>query len=483
MFPATIGRSLTVTSKLRDVKPLDRHTLVLYDAPVPKHTWLDSALARTKKLLEVGSEAADVLVHLQNGLTPVGVAAVALRAVNSVRESRALTPEEYFADWRQLEIGVFRSQALEALRLEATLKTVGEVFDDYPAVVTSTDDGFVYGWGLTGAVKDPKAAVYQCWIPKDADPDAALRRLGRALWESIGSSRATVTMIGGEPRIVAEHEKEVFESKKATEFYTRARSFLDKGYHRSIFVIGDPGVGKSCMLRCIVQMHGGFSLRLRLRKKMGLRPEDLTPLAKLLRPDTLEMDDFDRYVINVGQYSASNTTDESSAMLEPLEDINNLVPLFLVSANFSEEITEALLRPERFDELVVLDMLEPEIYRQMLPDVPKKIVDELIRLETPVVYVKELAKRVDVLGYEAAKDEVVSLVKRAERIVQINKQKTKRRRDSLVGKTPAKRAEILGRRADQIDRRIEADLKRHEKEREAAEKLRKRAEEERKKVK
>ena len=463
--------------------------------PVKKRSqWADSLLTKARQVLEVGSEAADVLVHLQDRAGPVSLAAVGLRVINSVREHRARTPEEHFAEWRTLDPGRLRDQALVAARVdpEAVVAEVPGMHEKRPALVVELGS-YKFGWAIHGSLKDPNARARHCWIPADVDPDAALQRLGRALWTHLDSSEGSIGKeIAGEEedaglQLVTEGEGEALPSERGDEIYERISAFLDKGFHRSLFLIGEAGVGKSSMLRYIAGRRGGFRLRCRLGRLQEVPPTALSRIVQMLRPDVLIIDDLDRYVMGTGPYDDdknhhSNATPEANAMLEPLEVFNRLVPLVLVSANFSKTITAALLRPGRFDEILTIDKLGEDLYRKMLPDAPAKVIKALVRDKVPVVYIGELQKRVEVLGYEGAAKEMKSLLERTDRVLQLNKRRVKKPKSSMVGKTPRQRALIFAGRASEYERRAERLVKYAAQFREKAERQRAKAEDERQKA-
>ena len=461
--------------------------------PVQRDSIADRVLSRAKQALEIGSDAADVLVHLQHGASPIGLAAVGLRVINSLREHRAQSPEEYFAEgWRSLEIGLLADQAFVACRLdpEAVVREIPSMHAHKPAVAIKLGE-HTFGWAISGSIRDPKAQVDGCWVLKEAKTEECWSRIGRAIWTHLGDMGGFIEANEDKDsvslRVIPEDKGKAFPSKRADDLYDRLKIFLDKEIHRSVFVLGQPGVGKTSMLRYIAARHGGLRLRLRLSKMSDVRPSSLIRVIQILRPDVLLIDDLDRYVMGSEQYrrntSVENATPEAAEMLDPLEVFNDLIPLVIASANFSDTITAALLRPGRFDELIVVEKLDDEIYRKLLPDVPDKVIDEMIRLEVPVAYVGELKKRVKAMGYEDAAKEMKELVSRSDRILRLNKRKTKKQPSgTLHGKTPRQRAAILDRRAagcDSETAKLKARIARCE---ERGEVMRVKAQKERKKA-
>ncbi len=452
----------------------------------------DKFLAKAKKVMEVGSEAADVLVHLQHGASPIGLAAVGLRVLNSVRAIRAKTPEEYFAGWKPLDLGVLATQALAALRTDesVSVEEVVGVHDETPAMITRMD-GVEIGWGISGSFKRGSVSVRSIWVQPKTELEPLFQRIGRALWDHIGSPEVCLTVEESSEsstiKIVAEDKKKIFPSAKGDEFYERIKKFQAKGIRRSFFIIGDPGVGKSCLLRYIASLQGGFRLRLRMSRLVKFNPHRLIRVVEILRPNVLIVDDFDRYIMGNNDYSdEEKNSDQGAAMLDPLEVFDELVPLVVVSANYSKSITPAALRPGRFAEMETIDEIDPEVYGRMLPGAPAKLIKKLKRLKVPVAYLEEIRLRAEALGWEETEKEVPKLIERSEAIMERNRRATSERRyrrvSTLVGKSPAQKAVMLDRQAAQADKRAARSSSNAATHRKTGAKRREQAETEREKV-
>ena len=121
----------------------------------------------------------------------------------------------------------------------------------------------------------------------------------------------------------------------------------------------------------------------------------------------------------------------------------------------------------------------------MLPDAPEKVVQELKRSKPPVAYIQELRKRADVLGWAEASKEMKELMKRAGKVINLNKKKARRKKvgPSLVGKSPRRKAAMMEARATQSENRAGKLIENAEKERVRAESWRKKAAAERYKAK
>ncbi len=418
----------------------------------------DKFLAKAKKALEIGSEAADVLVHLQHGASPIGLAAVGMRVINSVREHRAKTPEEHFSDWKQVDLGLLATQTLTALRSDSnvTCDEVPGIHEYTPALITRVD-GLEIGWGIEGSLKKSSVRVNSVWMRTDAVLKPLLQRVGRALWTHVGGSQVCLTIDStSSVKLVAEDDTEILPSIKGDELYKRIQKFQTKGLRRSFFIIGKPGVGKSCLLRYIASLQGGFRLRLRMSKLDGFNPDKLIRIVEILRPNVLVIDDFDRYVMGKGRHREQKESAEGQAMLDPLDTFDKIVPLVLVSANYSEAITPAVLRPGRFAEMITIEEVDPEVYAKMLPEAPESMIKQLKRLKVPIAYLEEIKQRAEALGYAETAKEIPQLVKRADLILVKNTKamkNRKRKKSTLVGKTPGQKAVMLDHEGSSLDKR------------------------------
>lgn len=449
---------------------------------------LDRVLHGAKTALEVGSDAADILADLgRDGLTGPGAAALGLRTVNTLRELRSRSPESHFAEgWKPLPLHGMETllHAAFSANLEVHPRPVAGMYDHSPAY-TAELSGIEFGWAVSqlprgsgglrsrGWADEGASSVQGTWVRVDQDQAVALQVLGRCVWTHLSSlSLLARNVRQGGLSFVPDPNDEILPSRTGQHLYeSRLQPALKRGINRSAFLIGDPGIGKSCMLRYIASLHGGLQLRFKLADLHGLSGSEISQVVEILRPDVLMIDDFDRFVGADDRRNRSSP--EATGMLDPLERINALVPLFIVSANYSEGITPALLRPGRFDEIIVMDVLEPEIYAKMLPGAPEKMIAAIQRSRMPMSHVVELRKRAEAADWDwdAARKELRDLANRSDVVVQLNKRKTKkpRKKPKLAGKTQRQKAHMLERRALRQERHAQKLIEQSEKAKEGAE--------------
>ena len=463
---------------------------------------VDRVLGVSKTVLEVGSDAADILVELGNGVTVPGVAALTMRGVNTLRELRTQSPAQYFSEgWKPMPLRGMDDTLHEAFAAHpgvAARPVPG--MSDYRPAYTADLDGIEFGWAVSdvprsvrrrrrGMGDEGESRVTGAWIREGQAENDALHVLGRCVWKHLSSMRLLARNVRNQGiAIVPEPEQEILPSRTGDHLYeTKLRGALERKINRSVFLIGEAGIGKSCLLRYVASIHGGLQLRFKLADMHGMSGTEIADIVEVLRPDVLLIDDFDRLVMSGDSENASKT---ATAMLDPLEQINKLVPLFIVSANYNDSITEALLRPGRFDEMIVMDGLEPELYVKMLPGAPEKLIAAIQRAKMPMAHVVELRKRAEACDWdwEAAKKELRDLADRSNSIIELSyrslrRRKRKKRRQKLAGKSQRQKAAFLERDADSDElkatryvARIDKLKARAEKQRESAKQWREKAE-------
>lgn len=412
----------------------------------PTGKWLDEALSKMSEVLEIGSEAADVLVHLQSP-TPIGLAAVGLRVLDKVKEKRLKGATQHFKDWDQLddcELGyqLFCS-ASKAQKPEPVPGTRRE-----SGIVEHTVNEVEFGWAVRGE------HFVGLWA-QPREGQNPLEALGAAVWSDIGGNLAVLvsrTTEDGEDgvAIVREDTSKILPSRLGRELVERAQQFISQGHNRSIFLLGAPGTGKSCMMRYMAHLFKGFCLRIRLEDLKTLSARTLVGAVEILRPDVLLIDDLDRFI---GGDDPGGST-KASHLLEALEKINQKVKLFIVSANFSEGITDAMLRPGRFDEIETIETIDEEIVEKMLEGCSPAEIKKLIKL--PIAYIAEISKRAKVLGIKEAISEVDLLLSRDNDLrwrLASEARKSKRKNSARAPRTDREKVVRYTSRAHYLERR------------------------------
>ena len=228
------------------------------------------------------------------------------------------------------------------------------------------------------------------------------RALGDRLWRRIGGRHVLYGMTGlvtdpfTSDRVVA--------TAQMRDLRTRMAAFLAAGESRSYLLAGPPGTGKSMAIRWLVDSLDLSSVRIDLAVLARLHGShspnlatSLETLLRLLRPRAMILDDLDRVAV-------------TAALLSFLELAQRTCSVVIASANSVDKMMGAALRPGRFDDIVRVDRLDPDVLRTLI-DNDTSLFERLAPL--PAAYVVEYVKRQRVLGRDAALSELDELVKRS----------------------------------------------------------------------
>lgn len=205
-----------------------------------------------------------------------------------------------------------------------------------------------------------------------------------------------------EARVIFE-EDDAFESKtskRAIDYSKYLRRPLDAGVPRSVMFYGPPGTGKSTLARTIVELMGLRSFRIRIADLGQLDNSTLFEALNIFQPDAVILDDFDR-------------THHQAQLLETLEYFQEKVKLVIVTVNNKRKLDDALLRPGRIDELVLIDKMDEEVVKHCLGEYADGF--ELVK-DWPIAFINEYVVRRTYLNREEAAESVKELAARVRRL-------------------------------------------------------------------
>jgi hypothetical protein len=193
---------------------------------------------------------------------------------------------------------------------------------------------------------------------------------------------------------------EILPSIKGDELIARLKPFVQKEVNRSVFLVGKPGTGKTCMTEYIADKIGTTCLTFEAADLFKMNITQMKFILNMLKPDTLIVNDIDRSMGSTG-----------AASLATLETISKLVTLTVVTAN-SSKLPAASLRPGRFDEVIHITGLGEDTVKAMLKDLPDGVYEQV--KTWPAAFINELVERVDTLGPKAIQQELKDLKLRVE---------------------------------------------------------------------
>jgi len=235
--------------------------------------------------------------------------------------------------------------------------------------------------------------------------DDAREYIKQLLWEqfqgkSLVMRKNNRALLTSDPRVVFEVD-DVFESRlsrRATDYAAYLKRPLSENVPRSVMFYGPPGTGKSTLARTIVELMGMRSFRIRIGDLDGLDNSTLFEAISIFEPDAVILDDFDR-------------AHGQAALLETLEHFKQKIKLVVVTVNDRRKLDDALMRPERIDELVLIDKMDEEVVKHVLG----KYVDGFDQVKDwPIAFIGEYVNRRRFMDPAEAAESVKELALRVE---------------------------------------------------------------------
>lgn len=188
--------------------------------------------------------------------------------------------------------------------------------------------------------------------------------------------------------------------RRCEEYIADINKFLSKNHNRSILFYGPPGSGKSNIIAGIISTNSLSTLK--FANIDSLDSNTIVEIIKIFSPDCIVLEDLDH-----AKHEQLNT------LLEKLEQFTMNVKLILGSANQVSNLDNALIRPGRFDQAIEVKSLDAEVIMSLVNE--DKELFELTK-DFPVAYIKELMKRVEVLGKDVALKSIDDIIIRVQNL-------------------------------------------------------------------
>ena len=294
----------------------------------------------------------------------------------------------------------------------ATIMSVLSKFT-YQSLRTANENTFVRLVDLNGCnagwTFNTKTNNYDSIYVEIDKMDIAKAEISRLLWELFKDqplvmryNKQANTRLPDDPKIVFEIDDAFhpLPSAKAISYTTYLKRCLDAGVSRSVMLYGPPGTGKSTLARTLISNLGLRSFRIRVEDISGLENGTLFEALEIFKPDAVILDDFDR-------------ASSQASLLETLEFFQRHVKLVVATVNNKDSLDEAILRPGRFDELVLIDKMDEEVVKKILGD----CVDgfEIVK-NWPIAFIQEYVKRRRFMDSSEAASSTIELANRVKRL-------------------------------------------------------------------
>lgn len=294
----------------------------------------------------------------------------------------------------------------------ATIMSVLSKFT-YQSLRTANENTFVRLVNLNGCnagwTFNTKTNNYDSIYVEVDKINIAKFEISRLLWEQFKDqplvmryNKQANTRLPDDPKIVFEIDDAFhpMPSAKAVSYTTYLKRCLDAGVSRSVMLYGPPGTGKSTLARTLINNLGLRSFRIRVEDISGLENGTLFEALEIFKPDAVILDDFDR-------------ASSQASLLETLEFFQRHVKLVVATVNNKDSLDEAILRPGRFDELVLIDKMDEEVVKKILGD----CVDgfEIVK-NWPIAFIQEYVKRRRFMDSTEAASSTIELANRVKRL-------------------------------------------------------------------
>ena len=360
-------------------------------------------VAKVKKMFRLGFEVFGAIQPFIEKPSYWNAGRAALGVGKVLVDDVELWSENYFDgdEWTEPYSRDFNLTILQVLAKYpfSTLKTAEE--NSFIRIIDL--DGAKVGWTYHAKLN----TVDHIYVEADK-LQAARDTIKRLLWEQFKglplvmrhNRRGVIST--DEPRVVFEIDDAFhpLPSIKATEYSLYLKRCLTAGVPRSVMLYGPPGTGKSTMARTLIENLDLRSFRIRVEDVSGLENSTLFEAITIFEPEAVILDDFDR-------------AHAQAALLETLEFFQRHVKLVVATVNDKNNLDEALLRPGRFDELVLVDKMDEPVIRHMLGEYEDGYEDVK---DWPIAFIQEYRQRRRFMDTAEAASSMAELAKRVKRL-------------------------------------------------------------------
>jgi len=362
--------------------------------------------AQVKRIFRMGSEIFTVIAPTLKNPTPWSIVGATLGVGRIIVDDIEIWSDDFFhsPDWTQLYSQDFSGIIINALSNSRfqTLKTADENYVIKIIMLNDIKIGYIMNvknnsfenlYVETNKIKKAKETIKKLLWDQYRDKNLVIR-LRRS---KIGMENSNVGSVVFEQDTTFSS----MTSSRAIEYSKYLKKHIDAGIPRSVMLYGPPGTGKSTMARTIIDNLNLRSFRIRVSDVSEFESSTLFEAINIFEPDAIILDDFDRSANQV-------------ILLETLEFFQKHIKLVMATVNDRNSLDEAILRPGRIDELVLIDQMDEDVVRSVLgPD----LLDSFdVVKDWPIAFIQEFVKRRKFMNIEEATASTKELVLRVERL-------------------------------------------------------------------
>lgn len=192
-------------------------------------------------------------------------------------------------------------------------------------------------------------------------------------------------------------------SATAEKIVSNYKKALSVGLSRSLMLEGPPGTGKSTMAQSIIKKLNLRALRICVEDIDEKFIHSIKESVMIFKPSALIIDDFDRVDMKT-----------QHALLDLAEWLATQLQVTIVTANDKNALDQALLRPGRFDEIVLIKTMDESAIRALLGEYADEAY-EFVK-EWPVAFINEYCKRRKYCSAQEAQDSLRELEDRVKKM-------------------------------------------------------------------
>lgn len=213
----------------------------------------------------------------------------------------------------------------------------------------------------------------------------AWKKLIDLFWSELGGQGLVRREGTHDDLVIGPFEQQGSHRTDLTEKYTQEiRQFKEKGYSRSLLIYGPPGTGKSNMAAQILRDLECRTLI--FNDIVTLEPSWIREHLDLFQVEAVVIEDLDHMQV-----------DKVNKILDSLQFMCQRGMLVLATCNKILELPDAMIRPGRFDECVLVNCLPESVVLEMIRGAEDLL--ETVR-DFSISNLIELRRRLEVLGRE-----------------------------------------------------------------------------------